>query len=154
MSWAASSGSTWVTLGLVPLSGGVGRTLELVRRSTAAVYDFEGLRAFKTKLWPHHWTPIFIAYPRSQSAMTSLYDALVAFAGGSIPAFVARSIRRGPTLLVHALTVLLVGGIVLLLATSWAGTYAAGWWCASFVVIFALGLIWTIVSRRARARLA
>ena len=59
MSALGDEGSRYVTLGLSPLSGPLTGWMRLARRVTAGLYDFAGLRAFKAKLRPHAWEPIF-----------------------------------------------------------------------------------------------
>ena len=54
-----------MTLGLVPLSGEVSPWLRAARRLGQSLYDFDGLRAFKAKLKPRAWDPIFLSYPPS-----------------------------------------------------------------------------------------
>ena len=49
---AVEEGQRYVTLGLAPLSGEVGPWLRVARLWGAALFDFEGLRAFKAKLRP------------------------------------------------------------------------------------------------------
>lgn len=94
---AACAGSPWFTLGLAPLSGEVSAPLGLVRRTGGLLYDFRGLRAFKAKLRPSTWTPIYLGFPRGQGSLRSLYDGLVAFTGGGLLRFGLRSLARlGP----------------------------------------------------------
>ena len=57
-----------MTLGLVPLAGRRRAWLRAARRLGRALYDFDGLRAFKAKLAPRAWDPIFLAYPPGRSA--------------------------------------------------------------------------------------
>lgn len=95
MRWAAGGGSRWLTMGLAPLAGDVGRGLAAIRRHAAALYDFEGLRNFKAKLRPDAWHPISLSYPVGQGAWVSVMDALGAFAEGGLLAFGLRSLFRG-----------------------------------------------------------
>jgi phosphatidylglycerol lysyltransferase len=103
----ASEGSRYVTMGLAPLAGASG-WLRVVRDWTRALYDFEGVRAFKAKLRPHHWEPIYLAYPAGTSANAALFDALAAFARGSFTRFGAQTLLYGPAIVVRALAVLLL----------------------------------------------
>src|SRR5262249_5020299 len=111
---AAGRGSRWVTLGLAPLSGPVAGWLRAVRGLSRALYDFAGLRAFKAKLRPHAWEPLYVAYPRRGSSHLALYDSLAAFARGSFLRFGAQTLLRGPAVVVRLLALLLVPWMVLL----------------------------------------
>lgn len=88
-------GSTYVTLGLVPLSGPVGTLLRLARFLGRGLYDFEGLQKFKAKLRPGAWTPIFLSVPASQGRASGIYDVLNAFAGRSLLEFGWLTLARG-----------------------------------------------------------
>src|SRR5690606_35736563 len=105
---AAAEGSRYVTLGLAPLAGAVPTWLGRLRRWTSALYDFDGLRAFKSKLAPSSWEPIHLAYPAGGSPNVALYDVLAAFAGGTFVGFGLRTLLRGPAVVVRALALLLV----------------------------------------------
>jgi phosphatidylglycerol lysyltransferase len=104
----ADEGSRYVTLGLAPLSGPLSGWLRAARKLSAALYDFHGLRAFKAKLRPHGWEPIFVAHPAGTSSHVALVDALAAFARGSFLRFGGATLLRGPALVVRLLTALLV----------------------------------------------
>ena len=80
--------------GLAPLVGPVGGALRLARRLGAALYDFEGLRAFKAKLRPQRWDPIYLCYPARPGWLLSLYDALAAFARGGLLRFGLETLLR------------------------------------------------------------
>ncbi|NUP10174.1 MAG: DUF2156 domain-containing protein [Polyangiaceae bacterium] len=96
MRWSAQIGGGWLTLGLAPLAGEVPTLLRIARRTATAFYDFAGLRAYKAKLRPGAWTPIHLAFPRTQSAAATVVDALAAFAGGRLMRFALRSIASRP----------------------------------------------------------
>lgn len=81
-----------VTLGLAPLAGGVARWLRFARWIGGPLYDFHGLRAFKAKLRPHAWEPVFLCTAGNRIA--ALRDSLRAFAGGSLLGFASRSLFR------------------------------------------------------------
>ncbi|HTR53116.1 MAG TPA: DUF2156 domain-containing protein [Kofleriaceae bacterium] len=81
-----------VTLGLAPLAGGVARWLKFARWAGGPFYDFEGLRAFKAKLRPHAWEPVYLCAPPGASRLAALRDSLRAFAGGSLVDFATRSL--------------------------------------------------------------
>jgi phosphatidylglycerol lysyltransferase len=89
---AADAGTPEVTLGLAPLAGGIARWLRLARWLGGPLYDFEGLRAFKAKLRPHAWEPIYLC--TTGSKLLSLRDSLRAFAGGSLVSFAGRTLFR------------------------------------------------------------
>jgi phosphatidylglycerol lysyltransferase len=110
----ASEGSSYATLGLAPLAGPVPSWLSRARRWTAALYDFDGVRAFKAKLAPDAWDPILLAHAPGASSSLALYDVLAAFAGGTFVGFGVRTLLRGPTVVVRALAVLLVPWTVVL----------------------------------------
>ena len=88
--------SELVTLGLAPLSGPISRWQRLVRYLTRPLYDFRGVRAFKERLRPVAWEPVWLAFPRGEAAALHLADGLRAFAGGSLVRFGIRSMVRHP----------------------------------------------------------
>jgi len=65
-----------ISLGHVPLVGPVSRPLRLGR----VLYNFDGLRAFKAKLRPHRWEPLYLAYPAGERGLLATVDVLRAFA--------------------------------------------------------------------------
>ena len=105
---AAREGSRHVTLGLAPLAGPVRGWLRLVRESLSAFYDFGGVHAFKAKLRPDEWAPVYLVYPPGLSAAVAFYDTLSAFARGSFTRFSLQTMLRGPSVVVHVLAGLLV----------------------------------------------
>jgi phosphatidylglycerol lysyltransferase len=107
-------GSRYVTLGLAPLSGPVRGWLRVARRLSSPLYDFAGLRAFKAKLKPHAWEPIYLAHAPGSSSHVALVDALAAFARGSFLRFGGATLLRGPAMLVRVLAVLLLPWTLLL----------------------------------------
>jgi phosphatidylglycerol lysyltransferase len=121
----AEEGSRYVTLGLAPLAGASG-WLGVVKEWTRALYDFEGVRAFKAKLRPHAWEPIYLAYAQGTSANAALFDALAAFARGSFARFGAETLLHGPAIVVRALGAMLVPWTVLL-ATAPARWFPFAW---------------------------
>jgi phosphatidylglycerol lysyltransferase len=90
----AEEGVSWATLGLAPLAGDVARPLRWVRRWAEPFYNFEGLRAFKAKLGPIRWDPVYLAYPRTNNGLTALCDGLTAFARGRPIGFATRSLSK------------------------------------------------------------
>ncbi len=104
----AAEGATWATLGLAPLHGEVNPWLERLRRWSTPLFNFEGLSAFKRKLRPDEWEPIYLAWPEGEPAWRAVRDGLRAFAGGSLVRFGARTVLRGPSPLLLALEWLLI----------------------------------------------
>lgn len=101
----AASGARYLTLGLSPLSTRAGLTTEplprwlrltfaWVRAHGRRFFDFEGLDAFKAKLRPHAWEPIYALVPGRRFSPADLYAIAGAFGGGSAAAFVARALWR------------------------------------------------------------
>jgi phosphatidylglycerol lysyltransferase len=109
----AEEGSAYVTMGLAPLAGARG-WLRVAREWSRALYDFEGVRAFKAKLRPHAWEPIYLAYAPGTPPNAALFDALAAFARGSFARFGAETLLHGPAVVVRALAALLVPWTALL----------------------------------------
>ena len=142
MTTLAAEGSSYVTLGLAPLSGELPRPLALAREVTRPLYDFHGLRAFKAKLRPERWDPIYLAYERAP--VRAVLDALRAFARGSLRAFVLRTILRGPTPVVLALGLALLPWTVLLAlapTTPWFVSRAVQWAWVAFDLGLTAGLL-------------
>lgn len=94
MRWCAERASPWVTLGLAPLAGDVAGWLRAVRSVSAPLYDFEGLRAYKARLRPDHWVPLYLAFPCEQRGIVALLDALAAFSDGGLVRFGWRALRK------------------------------------------------------------
>jgi len=143
MRWAAAQGSSWLTLGLSPLAGDVSPLLRAARKSGTLLYDFRGLRAYKAKLEPQHWLPIYLSYPADQSAPRSLLDALAAFTRTGFWSFGWRTLTRGPVVVVRLLAVLLVPWTLLLAAAPaerWFRFAWLKWSWVCFDVIVAAGL--------------
>jgi len=90
----SQGGVSWATLGLAPLAGDVPFPLELVRRWAKPLYNFEGLRAFKAKLGPVSWDPVYLAYPDEGASVSALCDSLSAFARGRPVGFATRSLSK------------------------------------------------------------
>ncbi|WPB78263.1 DUF2156 domain-containing protein [Archangium violaceum] len=114
MRTAASEGRGYLTMGLAPLAGEVDGWLRAARVVGTPLYDFEGLRAFKARLRPHAWHRIHLAWPARHGSPLPLYDALTAFARGSLTRFGLATLLRRPLPLVWLLAVLLVPWTVLL----------------------------------------
>jgi len=101
----AAAGSEYVTLGLAPLSrrapanprsGGLWLRLVLrwVRAHGRRFYNFDGLDAFKAKLQPHAWEPIYAIARERRFSPGTLYAIAAAFSGGSPVALGARAVAR------------------------------------------------------------
>ena len=152
---AAAEGSGYLTLGLAPLGGAVGPWLRIARRTGGPLYDFRGVHAFKAKLRPQAWAPIYISYPRPQLGVTTVYDALAAFARGGLLRFGLRTLMRGPMMVVRLLAWLLVPWTVLLASVDtrvWFPRPAIKWAWVSFDAVLALAL--GVLHRRWREGLA
>ncbi|WP_044250789.1 DUF2156 domain-containing protein [Chondromyces apiculatus] len=139
----AQVGSDFATLGLAPLSGDISPWLRAARRLGAGLYDFHGLHAFKAKLRPHAWVPIFLSFPERQGSLVTTLDVLRAFASGGLVRFGLRTILRAPGIVIRLMALLLVPW-TLLLASPPAAPYfpsaavRAAW--VAFDVLVAAGL--------------
>jgi lysylphosphatidylglycerol synthetase-like protein (DUF2156 family) len=91
---AGAAGCDYATLGLAPLAGRVPWWLRLARAGGRGWFDFEGLAAWKRKLRPGRWSPIFLSYEADRSAPGALADALTAFAHGRLWSFGLRALLR------------------------------------------------------------
>lgn len=152
---ANARGLTFVTLGLAPLAGGVAAPLRFARQAGRPLYNFEGLRAFKAKLQPSRWDPVYVSFPREISAPRAIVDVLAAFARGRFVRFGIETLARGPTLLVTLLAFLLVPWTILLACCPWRSWFphpAFKWGWVAFDVLVAAGLF--SLSRRWRPALA
>jgi phosphatidylglycerol lysyltransferase len=132
---AASEGSSYVTLGLAPLAGEIGPWLRLARRTGVPLYDFRGVHAFKAKLRPQSWAPIYISYPRAQTGIATVYDALAAFARGGLLRFGVETLLRRPAVLIQALALILIPWTILIAcadAHRWFPSPAVKWGWVAF----------------------
>ena len=57
-------------------------------------YNFRGLEAFKAKLQPDAWEPVYVLSRERATSLRTLYAVAGAFAGEPLPAFVARAMMR------------------------------------------------------------
>lgn len=121
---AEVSGSQIVSLGLAPLSGARPAWARIVAVLGRPLYDFAGLRAFKVRLHPDRWEPVFLLHPRQGGAARPVLDALRAFAGGSLVRFGARSVLAHPAGPPWALAMILTVWTVVLAALTVADTAA------------------------------
>ena len=141
---AAAEGSRYLTLGLAPLAGAVGPWLRIARRTGGPLYDFRGVHAFKAKLRPQAWTPIFISYPRAQLGLAAVYDALAAFARGGLLRFGLRTLLRRPAVLIQALALILIPWTILMAAAPsarWFPSPAVKWGWVAFDAALAPALV-------------
>ncbi|MCA9795274.1 MAG: DUF2156 domain-containing protein [Candidatus Eremiobacteraeota bacterium] len=97
---AAKRGASMVSLGLMPLVGlGSKRhpwltgLMLLGRQGLRAFYDADGLRRFREKLGPHVREPVYLVTPQPLD-FWALRAVLMAFAGGWLPAYVVKAVRR------------------------------------------------------------
>jgi len=133
-----------VTLGLAPLAGQVPRALRVARTIAGGLYDFKGLRAFKAKLRPTHWSPLYLSYPAEVGAPRAISDVLGAFARGGLLRFGLRTLLRGPAVVVRLLALLLLPWTALLAcveAVRWFPGPAVKWGWVVFDAALAIGLI-------------
>jgi phosphatidylglycerol lysyltransferase len=149
MSYAARDGSRYLTLGLAPLAGDVSAWLSKIRDTTRPLYDFAGLRAFKEKLRPQHWDPIFVAYPRQQTELFTIFDTLAAFSRVGLFKFGLETLLRVPAIVVRGLATLLVPWTVMLALLStrhWFPTEGVqiAWIAFDAILFFAL---WSLANR-------
>jgi phosphatidylglycerol lysyltransferase len=122
---AATNGTPFVTLGLLPLAGEVGAPLRAFRRWGTLLYDFDGLHAFKARFKPRAWDPIYLSYPPGQSSWRAIIDTLTAFSQSGLLAFGTQTLLRAPAIVTRALAVCLVPWTVLL------SLPASRWWFPS-----------------------
>jgi phosphatidylglycerol lysyltransferase len=114
-----------------------------VSRWTRALYDFSGVHAFKAKLCPDAWEPIYLSYPKGSGPNRALYDSLAAFARGSFARFGVQTLLRGPAIVVRLLAVLLIPWTILLMlagATQFFPSALVKWSWVGFDVLLAIAL--------------
>ncbi len=155
MRYAAAQGCAYVTMGLAPLSGAISPVLRSVGRLGAGLYDFGGLHAFKAKLQPHAWEPIYVAHPAALPRWRALLDVLRAFAPQGLVRFGLDTLLRGPSVVLTTLWVMLIPwtlGLAVLDGPRWFGSAACKWAWVTFDVGCAAAL--ASLTRRWRPRLA
>lgn len=116
ISTVAAEGARNVSLGLAPLSGRLVWWLRAARVLGRPLFNFAGLAAFKRKLRPDRWRPIYLVYPAPGSAVRALTDALRSFADGSLTRFAFATLRRSPEWSLHLLEWLMIPWTLLLAA--------------------------------------
>ena len=147
----AAEGSRYVTLGLAALAGATPGWLALARRLGALLYDFDGVYAFRAKLRPDRWEPLYVStrpggrpgtLAGTVAGTVAIWDSLKAFARGRLIGFGVATLLRGPAFVVRMLAALLVPWIVLLACAGerwFPGPAAkAGW--LSFDAVLAVAL--------------
>lgn len=117
----------YVTLGLAPLAGPVRGYLRTARRIGRALYDFSGLEAFKSKLRPGEWSPIYLSYPRGEHSFVAVYDSLVAFSRVGLLRFGIASFFRGPAIVVRVLALFLAPWTLALAYVDWQRWFPSLW---------------------------
>jgi lysylphosphatidylglycerol synthetase-like protein (DUF2156 family) len=155
MGWAKTAKADLLTLGLAPLAGDVPAPLRLARRAGRALFDFEGLRAFKAKLRPARWDRVFLSFPNDVGPVRAVLDVLAAFARGGLLRFGLRTLMRGPMMVMRLLAWLLVPWTVLLASVDtrvWFPRPAVKWAWVVFDAILAVAL--GVLHRRWRDGLA
>jgi lysylphosphatidylglycerol synthetase-like protein (DUF2156 family) len=155
MRWAADARADLLTLGLAPLAGDVPAPLRFARRAGRALFDFEGLRAFKAKLRPARWDRVFLSFPHDVGPVRAVLDVLAAFARGGLLRFGLRTLMRGPMLVMRLLAWLLVPWTVLLASVDtrvWFPRPAVKWAWVVFDATLAVAL--GVLHRRWRDGLA
>jgi phosphatidylglycerol lysyltransferase len=108
MRTVGAEGCRYATLGMAPLSGTGSRWLRMARALGSRLYNFEGLRAFKAKLRPGRWEPLFLSYPPRQSVLLTVMDALAAFAPQGLARFALETLIRTPGPVLRGLALLLI----------------------------------------------
>ena len=139
----ATEGVRYATFGLAPLAGSVERGFALARTWGRPLYDFAGLHAFKQKLRPASWEPVYLSYPRGASSLLATYDVLSAFSRRGLLRFGLETILRGPDVVVRALAATLMPWTLALASVDSARWFPAPWiqwaWVA-FDVVLIVGL--------------
>ncbi|MEX0601216.1 MAG: phosphatidylglycerol lysyltransferase domain-containing protein, partial [Rhodothermales bacterium] len=109
----ASTGSTYVSLGLAPLSNRVVTpghdnprwlryVLRWLRTHGTRSYNFVGLEAFKAKFRPDRWDPVYAVVDRSAIYPSTLYAIGSAFAQGSPVPLLGRALWKTVRRKLHA----------------------------------------------------
>jgi phosphatidylglycerol lysyltransferase len=101
----AAEGAHWVTLGLAPLARLTGAhapepptlvrlLLESLRAWGGRFYNFAGLEAFRARLHPQAWEPVYLLSHERRTSLATLYAVAGAFGGAPPPLFVGRALLR------------------------------------------------------------
>lgn len=108
MRQAHEDGIDHVTYGLAPLANTPSPVMAAIRDHTRWLYHFDGLRAFKAKLMPDSWHPVYLGHPDNERGVRAVLDVLTAFAGGSLLRFGLATLRHQAALVTRVLAWLLV----------------------------------------------
>jgi phosphatidylglycerol lysyltransferase len=148
---AAALGSRYMTLGLSPLAGPVKRPLQWANKYSAGLYDFRGVRAFKSKFRPACWSPIYLSHPRAGSAVLMLYHSLSAFAQRGLWSYGLATLLRGPDLVLRGLALLLLPWSALIACLDGAWWFPRGWMQWAWIAFdLALAVLLLLLTRRFR----
>jgi len=101
----ADVGAAYITLGVAPLSQRtteiahpqrlpVWAVLSLAQAHGQRLYNFAGLEAFKAKLQPCAWEPVYLLSGEHTISLRTLYAVAGAFAGAPPPVFLAHALVR------------------------------------------------------------
>lgn len=101
----AATGSTYITLGLSPLSRRANVAyhphpawlqilMAWVRAHGQRFYNFDGLDAFKAKLLPDTWEPVYAIIREHRLSWNMVYAIAGAFSGSSPVLFLSRGVLR------------------------------------------------------------
>ncbi|MFQ3661460.1 MAG: DUF2156 domain-containing protein [Chloroflexaceae bacterium] len=101
----AAEGARWMTLGLTPLARVSGAhapepppavrlALRLLRAWGGRFYNFTGLEAFRARLHPQSWEPVYLLSYEPRTSLATLYAVAGAFAGVTPLLFVGRALLR------------------------------------------------------------
>jgi hypothetical protein len=146
----------WLTPGLTPLTGPLPWWLRLVRFSSVALYDFSGLRRFRSRLRPAAWDEVSLVWDRGP-ALVVLADVLRAFAGGRLVRFASRSLfwhANGPPWVMAVPLVVWTCWLAGLALFGYAGLLGYTGGTLAAWVAFDLAIAWLLftVARRPRRR--
>ncbi|XXT25005.1 hypothetical protein WME94_26075 [Sorangium sp. So ce429] len=118
--------------------------MRAAQRLGARLYDFQGLHAFKAKLRPDGWAPIYLVYPPGGHGLVAIHDALAAFARGGLLRFGLSTLLRGPAVVFEVLGWLLIPWTALLAlapAARWFPSPAMKWAWVAFDVYLAPAML-------------
>ena len=156
-----SKSAPFVTLGMVPLSRwATSKTrrpllqmlLQIVKKTGRRFYNFEGLRAFKSRFRPEHWEPMYMLTLNRSLDFGDVLSVGRALAGGSLNRFMRLSVmlwlRQLPmTVWRYLLASLVIPPVpwTILLAgcdgVYWLGSESIQWAWVTFDCLLATGLL-------------
>lgn len=105
MRTVAAEGARWATLGLVPLAQVAGASepepgvlvrllLAWLRSGGRRLYNFAGLEAFRRRLRPTSWEPVYLLSRERRTSLATLYTVASAFSGIAPPLFIGHALLR------------------------------------------------------------